>query len=50
MPVYAMLHLPDVKDGKLMVMPLLRKYDSPGWDTFGEVVAFWEQIFEVCTA
>jgi hypothetical protein len=45
-----MLDLPDVKDGKLMVMPLLRMYDSPSWDTFGEVVAFWEQIFEVCAA
>ncbi|KAJ7680966.1 hypothetical protein DFH06DRAFT_1315695 [Mycena polygramma] len=30
----------------ILVMPLLRKYDSPRFDTFGEALEFFRQIFE----
>jgi serine/threonine protein kinase len=32
----------------IIVMPLLRRFDTPRFDTLGEVVEFFRQIFEVC--
>jgi hypothetical protein len=46
-PVYDVLQVPDNDDIIIIVMPLLRKYDDPCFDTFGEVVAFFKQVFEV---
>jgi len=45
-PIYDILHVPDDHDLTLLVMPLLRTWDDPRFDTFGEAVAFFKQIFE----
>jgi hypothetical protein len=46
-PVYEALQVPDDDDKTIIVMPLLRKYRDPRFDTIGEVVEFFTQIFEV---
>jgi hypothetical protein len=46
-PIYEILQVPDEEDVILLVMPLLRRYDDPRFDTFGEVLEFFRQIFEV---
>jgi hypothetical protein len=46
-PVYEVLQLPDDNDKVIIVMPLLRKYGNPRFDTIGEVVGFFSQVFEV---
>jgi len=33
---------------QLMVMPFLRPFDNPRFQTFGEFVAFFSQVCEVC--
>lgn len=38
---------PDQPDGKLMVMPFLRPFENPRFQTYGEFVAFFIQISEV---
>ncbi|TFY52688.1 hypothetical protein EVG20_g10445, partial [Dentipellis fragilis] len=38
--------VPDEKNIYILVMPLLRPIDNPLFDTFGEAVAFFTQIFE----
>ena len=38
---------PDKLDGKLMVMPFLRPFENPQFQTYGEFVAFFIQISEV---
>ncbi|KAK0202030.1 kinase-like domain-containing protein [Desarmillaria ectypa] len=40
------LTLPGDEDVKIFVMPLLRRFDDPPFDTIGEVVEFLRQIFE----
>jgi len=45
-PIYEVLQVPDDDDKILLVMPLLRSYNSPRFDTFGETVDFFKQIFE----
>ncbi|KAJ7246812.1 kinase-like domain-containing protein [Mycena haematopus] len=45
-PIYATLQPPDDENISILVMPLLREYDSPRFDTFGEAVEFFRQIFE----
>lgn len=47
-PVYEVLKVPDVEDRVILVMPLLRWYDRPRFQTVGESVDFFQQIFEVC--
>ncbi|KAK0464242.1 uncharacterized protein EV420DRAFT_1724656 [Desarmillaria tabescens] len=37
---------PGDEDVKILVMPLLRRFDDPPFDTIGEVVEFLRQIFE----
>jgi serine/threonine protein kinase len=47
-PIYEVLDVSDVDDMVILVMPLLRKYNQPPLQTFGESVDFFQQIFEVC--
>jgi hypothetical protein len=46
-PVEDVLKIPDVKDGTIIVMPLLRQYNDPPLETFSEAIDFFRQIFEV---
>jgi hypothetical protein len=46
-PIYEVLDVPDVDDRVILVMPLLRKYNHPPLQTFGESVDFFQQIFVV---
>jgi hypothetical protein len=32
----------------ILVMPLLKTFDEPKFKTYGEAIAFFSQIFEVC--
>lgn len=45
-PFYDVLDLPE-GGGKVMVMPFYRPWDNPRFETVGEAVAFFGQIFEV---
>lgn len=47
-PVLDTLYPPNDKNWVIIVMPLLRDYDSPRFDTVGEVVECFRQLFEVC--
>ncbi|TFY71477.1 hypothetical protein EVG20_g1544 [Dentipellis fragilis] len=40
------LQMPDEQNVYILVMPLLRPFDDPGFTTIGEAVAFFTQIFE----
>ncbi|EIN06250.1 hypothetical protein PUNSTDRAFT_127605 [Punctularia strigosozonata HHB-11173 SS5] len=44
-PIYEIMEVPG-EDLRLIVMPLLREYEDPKWDTIGEVVSCIQQIFE----
>jgi len=46
-PLLEVIGLPDAHDQKLMVMHLLRPFDQPRFQTFGEFVAFFTQICDV---
>jgi hypothetical protein len=46
-PLLEILELPDVPEQKLIVMPFLRPFDNPRFQTFGEFVSFFEQICDV---
>jgi hypothetical protein len=41
-------HSDDHNKWNLVVMPLLRPFHDPDFDTTGEAVGFFKQIFEVC--
>ncbi|KAH9479885.1 hypothetical protein JR316_0008518 [Psilocybe cubensis] len=45
-PVLATLYPPSERSWIIVVMPLLREYDSPRFDTVGEAVECFRQIFE----
>ncbi|KAF7422586.1 hypothetical protein PC9H_010742 [Pleurotus ostreatus] len=45
-PIYEVLEVPDDKDVIILVMPLLRRHDSPTFDTVGEAIEFFRQVFE----
>ncbi|KAJ7760918.1 hypothetical protein B0H16DRAFT_1312522 [Mycena metata] len=45
-PLLDVLHPPNDSDLQILVMQLLRKCNSPPFDTFGEVIDFFNQIFE----
>ncbi|KAL0947779.1 hypothetical protein HGRIS_013855 [Hohenbuehelia grisea] len=46
-PLYDVLHVPDdPKDSIILVMPLLRRAIDPNFDSVGEAVEFFRQIFE----
>jgi hypothetical protein len=42
-----LLDLIEIPDAKLMVMPFLRPFDTPRFQTYGEFVAFFSQICDV---
>ena len=46
-PIYEVLIVPDVKVSAILVMPLLRTYNDPPFQTFGEAVDFMRQLIEV---
>ncbi|KAJ7466648.1 kinase-like domain-containing protein [Mycena galericulata] len=46
LPLLDQLSPPDAEDKLILVMKLMRGYDSPRFDTFGEAVEFFHQIFE----
>jgi hypothetical protein len=46
-PFYDVLRIPDDDDGAILVMPLLYEVEYPPFQTVGEVVEFFRQIFEV---
>ena len=46
-PVYEVFALDAEDDTMIMVMPLLRPYGDPAFDTIGEVVESFRQLFEV---
>jgi len=46
-PLLDVLELPNTLDRKLMVMPFLRRFDEPRFQTYGEFVDFFTQICEV---
>jgi len=45
-PIYDVLQVPDDDDYIVIVMPFLRKYDSPNFKTIGEVVDFFSQALK----
>ncbi|KDQ55744.1 hypothetical protein JAAARDRAFT_133573 [Jaapia argillacea MUCL 33604] len=45
-PVIEVLQVPDDEDTLLLVMPFLRPFDDPRFDTVGEAVAFFQQVFQ----
>lgn len=46
-PIYEVLQAPRDDDLQLIVMPRLRKFGSPRFETIGEIVEFLRQVFEV---
>jgi hypothetical protein len=46
-PILEVLKVPDDDDMVIIVMPLLRYWDSPPFETVGEVVEFLGQLLEV---
>lgn len=47
-PYLEVLQDPHAANIELVVMPLLRAYNDPPFDTVGEAVEFFHQAFEVC--
>ncbi|KAJ7680937.1 kinase-like domain-containing protein [Mycena polygramma] len=46
LPLLAVLYPPDDADIVIFVMKLMRRFDDPRFDTVGEVMDFFHQIFE----
>lgn len=46
-PLYETLQSPNDEDITLLVLPLYRRFDDPPFETVGEIVEFFRQIFEV---
>ena len=42
-----MIYYPDDHDVSIIVLPLLRQFNDPPFETVGEAVDFFRQIFEV---
>jgi hypothetical protein len=49
-PFYDVLRIPDDEERVILVMPLLYRIENPPFQTIGELVEFFRQIFEVGTA
>ena len=47
-PILEVIPLPDRPLEFILVMPFLRSYVKPCFETIGEAVEFFRQIFEVC--
>jgi len=45
-PLYEILHVPDEPDVIVLVMPYLRAYNDPPFQTVGELMEFFRQMFE----
>ena len=45
-PILEVLQIPDDEDKIILVMPFLREFYNPKFDTIGEVVEFFRQAFE----
>ncbi|KAL0952417.1 hypothetical protein HGRIS_006691 [Hohenbuehelia grisea] len=45
-PIYEVLQVPDSAEELILVMPELRDYGNPEFETLGELVEFFRQIFE----
>ncbi|KAI0358587.1 hypothetical protein OH77DRAFT_1474343 [Trametes cingulata] len=45
-PLYDVLQDPKDDDLQIIVMPLLRRYNNPPFETIGEAVEFFRQVFE----
>lgn len=49
-PIFDVLDVPATETDRaerLLVMPLLRRFDDPSFETFGEAMAFFVQMIEV---
>ena len=46
-PVHEIIDVPD-EEYSIIVMPLLDSFDNPRFETVGEVLECFRQIFEVC--
>jgi len=46
-PIHDILHVPDDSEAVVIVMPLLLDYRHPPFDTIGEAVECFRQLFEV---
>lgn len=46
--LYDVLEVPKEDDMVILVLPLLRRYDSPPFETVEEAIDFFSQVFEVC--
>lgn len=46
-PVYDVLEVPESTDLAILVMPYLLQTHSPDFETLGEIVEYFRQIFEV---
>jgi hypothetical protein len=46
-PFYDVLRVPDDEDRVILVVPLLYRIENPPFQTIGEVIEFFRQIFEV---
>ena len=46
-PFLEVIPCPDDDDLTIVVMPFLREFDSPDFDTMGEVLEFIRQMLEV---
>jgi hypothetical protein len=47
-PILALIRVPDYDDGFLLVMPLLRRFNQPDFETIGQCADFMRQMLEVC--
>jgi len=48
-PIYEVLFAPDCKNHvAILVMPSLRKFSNPAFDSVGEIIGFLHSVFEVC--
>ncbi|KAJ7782445.1 kinase-like domain-containing protein [Mycena maculata] len=45
-PILDVLDIPDIPNKRIIVMPFLSSYDKPRFDTFGEAIEFFRQIFQ----
>ncbi|KAH7907466.1 hypothetical protein BJ138DRAFT_1129149 [Hygrophoropsis aurantiaca] len=45
-PIYEVLQPPNDDDRLILIMPLLKSYSKPRFDTFGEVIECFRQLFE----
>lgn len=47
-PINDILSIPGDETSKIIVMPLLRLFDSPPFETVGEAIEAFRQLIEVC--